>query len=91
MSVKTKNLPLVSIDVSYDGTTVWVNDVHGCIGRFSKKFGLDVHRTVQEQADGAPQCLYCTHEAGNEVDWNIFVDKMLLFHNVVVPPNLISF
>lgn len=51
------------IDVSSEGSTVWINSADGsCIGRFSKRFGLDVHRTLTEQMAGGSQCLHCTHE-----------------------------
>ena len=50
------------VQVSQDGQTVWVHSADGStVGRFSKRFGLDVHRTVTEQLQGASQCLHCTH------------------------------
>ncbi len=47
-------MDLYSIDVSALGDTVWVTGDDGsCVGRFSMRFGIDVHRTVTEQMAGA--------------------------------------
>ncbi|WP_158361681.1 hypothetical protein [Burkholderia pyrrocinia] len=41
---------LYSIDVSAGGDTVWVTGHEGSgVGRFGKRFGIDVHQTVTEQ------------------------------------------
>ena len=61
------------VQVSQDGQTVWVHSMDGStVGRFSRRFGLDVHRTVTEQLQGAPQCLHCTHEVPSHADWVLF-------------------
>lgn len=52
--------PLHEVVVSGDGATVWVNGPDGsCIGRFSKRFGIDVHHTGTRQAEeGRVHLLY---------------------------------
>ncbi|MDN7465751.1 hypothetical protein [Burkholderia gladioli] len=81
-----------SIEVSEVGDTVWVTGHDGsCVGRFSKRFGIDVHRTVAEQIAGAEQCLYCTHEAASESDWREFRAAVLKHHAIDVPFDTIQF
>jgi hypothetical protein len=65
-----------------DGRTIWVNAPTGeCVGRFSK-FGIDAHTTVEEQLNGASQCLHCTHIKPDMNAWNEFVDDMKRFYHV---------
>lgn len=79
------------IDVSADGRTVWVNGADGsCIGRFSKRFGLDVHKTSIEQFSGESQCLHCTHEPAGPSAWSEFRAQILLHYKIHVPANLVS-
>lgn len=71
------------IEVSAEGDRVWVNGHDGsCIGRFSKRFGIDVHRTVAEQIEGADQCLYCTHEPAGIAEWEDFREAMRRHHGI---------
>lgn len=81
-----------SIDVSAAGDTVWVTGHDGsCVGRFSKRFGIDVHRTVTEQLSGADQCLHCTHGAAGEPEWQVFREAVLRHHAIDVPIDTIDF
>lgn len=81
-----------SIDVSSRGDTVWVTAHDGsCVGRFSKRFGIDVHRTVTEQLEGADQCLHCTHEPSGEAEWKAFREAVLQHHGIDVPVDVIDF
>ncbi|WP_124076875.1 hypothetical protein [Burkholderia gladioli] len=81
-----------SIEVSDAGDTVWVTGPDGsCVGRFSKRFGVDVHRTVTEQLAGADQCLHCTHQVADEDDWREFCAAVLMHHAIDVPFNTIQF
>lgn len=83
---------LYSIDVSRAGDTVWVTGHDGsCVGRFSKRFGIDVHRTVTDQMAGADQCLHCTHEAAGESEWHVFREAVLRHHGIDVPVDTIRF
>lgn len=83
---------MYAIDVSSAGDTVWVTASDGsCVGRFSKRFGIDVHRTVTEQLAGAQQCLYCTHERAGEVEWQAFREAMLRHYRIDVPAETITF
>lgn len=80
------------IDVSSNGDTVWVTAYDGsCIGRFSKRFGIDVHRTSSEQLAGAGQCLHCTHQSAGLSDWQVFRGAMLEHHGIEVPFNVVHF
>ncbi|WP_322083280.1 hypothetical protein [Burkholderia sp. BCC1972] len=83
---------LYSIDVSTAGDTVWVTGHDGsCVGRFSKRFGVDVHRTITEQLAGADQCLHCTHEAAGTEEWRALRDAVLMHHGIDVPVDTIRF
>lgn len=79
------------IDVSGDGGTVWINGADGsCIGRFSKRFGLDVHKTASEQAAGGSQCLHCTHEPAGPAGWSDFRLQMKEHYKIDVPADLVQ-
>lgn len=85
-------MTLFDISTSALKDTVWVAGPDGsCLGRFSKKFGLDVHTSAEAQLDGAAQCLYCTHSPAGPEDWKIFRAKMLEHHGIEVPENFIVF
>ena len=80
------------IVLSADGSTVWVHALDGStVGRFSKRFGMDVHTTVTAQLQGAGQCLHCTHAPAGEPEWRQFVDLMREHHGIAVPPSLVEF
>ncbi|MFA8362920.1 hypothetical protein ACEPT7_34200 [Burkholderia ubonensis] len=81
-----------SIDVSSLGDTVWVTAHDGsCVGRFSKRFEIDVHRTVTEQLAGADQCLHCTHEPAGAIEWSVFREAIAKHYRIEVPIDAISF
>lgn len=83
---------LDQVQVSADGSTVWVHALDGStVGRFSKRFGLDVHATVTEQLAGASQCLHCTHTPPSPGDWSLFCSLMLQHHGVKVDQGLMRF
>ena len=71
------------VEIKYDGRTVWANDVAGNLGRFSR-FGIDVHRTLVEQENGAPECIACTHSEPHLPDWRQFQSLMQQHHDVVI-------
>jgi len=80
------------VQVSATGDTVWVHALDGStVGRFSKRFGLDVHTTVTEQLAGAGQCLNCTHEPAGIAEWKIFRELMQKHYQIHVDEHLISF
>jgi hypothetical protein len=91
-STSMQDRPRFEVRVSQDGGTVWVNGADGAsIGRFSKQFGMDVHRTSAEQLEGMGQCLACTHERAGAAEWDAFRSKMLEHHGVALKRNLVSF
>ncbi len=79
------------IVVSGNGDTVWINGDDGlCWARFSKKFGIDVHRSASmQQAD--TECLYCTHGKADVGDWAVFRAEILRHHGVAVDADTLSF
>ncbi len=80
------------VHVSTDGSTVWVHALDGStVGRFSKRFGLDVHTTATQQMAGAAQCLHCTHEPAMHADWLNFCALMSEHHGIAVEADLIHF
>lgn len=87
-----RRTPLHEVVQSPDGATVWVNAADGsCIGRFSRRHGIDVHTTSAEQLEGGRQCLFCTHEPANQAAWESFCDAMLLHHRISVDRGLVTF
>lgn len=79
------------IQVSGDGGTVWVTAADGsCVGRFSKAFGLDVHKSVAEQMAGGSQCLHCTHEPAGPAAWDEFRAQVKAHHQIEVSVDLIN-
>lgn len=82
---------LYAIEVSADGAVLWVAGADGsCLGRFSKAFGIDVHRTAGEQMAGKNQCLFCTHASASEADWEEFRAQMLTHHHIPIPEDAIK-
>ena len=80
------------VQVSADGNTVWVHVMDGStVGRFSRRFGLDVHATVTQQLAGASQCLHCTHSPPSHGDWRLFCSLMLQHHGIAVDEGLMRF
>lgn len=78
------------VQVSADQSTVWVHALDGStVGRFSKRFGLDVHTTATQQMQGAAQCLHCTHVPATAEDWQLFCELMLQHHGIEVDSTLI--
>lgn len=71
---------------------MWVHASDGStVGRFSKKFGMDVHKSISEQQLGASQCLHCTHAAAGPKEWMTFIDLMQKHYGSDVPYSLIHF
>lgn len=80
------------VQVSSDRKTVWVHaDDGSTVGRFSKVFGMDVHTTITEQLNGAGQCLFCTHKAPGQADWDKFCDLMQEHYGVSVERSALTF
>lgn len=46
----------MEVAIVTNGSTVWVNDPYGCLGRFGPR-GIDVHRSVTEQMADKGECL----------------------------------
>lgn len=79
----------VTHQVIGNGFTVWVNSgVDGSsLARFSK-FGIDIHTSAQEQMDGGPQCLLCTHTKPTALEWVMFCQKVEGIYGVIIPDNI---
>lgn len=91
MDAMTDSAPAFGINADPPRGTVWVNGFDGsCIGRFSKRYGIDVHRTASAQLAGEGECLMCTHAPADHASWLTFVDAMQEHHGVTVPPDLLS-
>ena len=80
------------VQVSADGGTVWVHGEDGStVGRFAKRFGMDVHTTVTEQLGGACQCLHCTHAPATVQDWQLFCELMHRHYGIDLDAGLVEF
>lgn len=78
------------VQVSADRSTIWVHAADGStVGRFSMRFGMDVHTTVTEQLQGRSQCLHCTHQPPTHADWLLFCGLMHTHHGIDVPRDLL--
>lgn len=77
---------LGDIEILSDGRTVWVNMAGCSIGRFGP-YGIDVHRTIQAQMEGQPECLACTHGPTTLADWRRFQTSMMDHYGVIIPDN----
>ncbi len=64
----------IGAEITGDGRTVWVNSVvdGGCIGRFNRDGGVDVHVPMTVQVETGHQCLECSRTP----DWEVFVVAM---------------
>jgi hypothetical protein len=63
------------LQIECDGKTLWVNGLHGAIGRFSPR-GVDVHNHENNA------CIGC----GPVPDWEGFVEEMQKHHGIDVSP-----
>lgn len=79
------------VAVSGNGDTLWVNGDDGlCWARFSKRFGIDVHRS-SAMPESARECLYCTHSKAGITDWEIFRAEVFRHHRVVIDADALLF
>lgn len=74
-----------------DSLHVQVAPDGGTVGRFSKRWGLDVHTTATAQLGGASQCLHCTHEPAGRDQWLEFCALMAEHHGIEVDPAELHF
>ncbi len=78
------------IAVSANGDTLWLNGGDGpCWARFSKRWGIDVHRS--EAMGDAAHCLYCTHGRTTEADWVTFCAEVLRHHGIDIAHDALTF
>jgi hypothetical protein len=64
---------------------VWIHASDGStVGRFGK-MGVDLHNTVTEQMQGAPECRLCTHGRPSVKEWDLFREKAAEWWGVSVP------
>jgi hypothetical protein len=82
---------LDQVQIAADRATIWVHALDGStIGRFSLRFGIDIHTTAREQLAGASQCLHCTHQRPTYAQWLRFCQLMQELHGVSVPKYLLT-
>lgn len=65
---------------------VWIHSGQdgSTVGRFGR-MGIDLHNTVTEMLEGAPECRLCTHGKPTRSDWTLFREKALEWWGVCVP------
>lgn len=65
------------VQYSENREKLWVHCSNGeTVGRFDRRFGIDIHTTMEEQIKGADQCLFCTHEPATEEVFDQFCEKV---------------
>ena len=75
------------VEVNEMHDRVWVHASDGStVGRFSI-MGIDLHNSVTDQMNGAPQCRLCTHNRSTKADWLMFIEKSKEFWGVEIPKN----
>jgi hypothetical protein len=80
------------VQISASGDTVWVHGPDGStVGRFSRRFGMDVHTTVKKQMEGASQCLACTHGRAGQEQWERFCVLLEHHYGVLLDRALMRF
>lgn len=80
------------LQLSDTGNTLWVHASDGStVGRFDKRFGIDLHSTVTEQMAGKSQCLFCTHEPAGLAEWEQFRAGMLKHYGFTIPADAMTF
>lgn len=71
--------------VNSTGSRLWLNaDDGSSVARFNTKSGVDVHNTASEQIEGAPECLWCTHEQPDYETWLGFVFAVKTHYGVTL-------
>ena len=97
VSVSLPKTPLVEdvdyeLEVAANGQTLWLNAVDGsCIGRFSKKFGIDVHNSFTAQMAGSGECICCTHAPAGTAEWDQFRAVVLAHYGIEIDARLMQF
>ena len=84
-----------AVQLMWDGRTFWVNAGDGSsVARFGPA-GIDIHRTAQQQAEGAHQCLDCRPATMDDVVakkfgrehrlWSDFERSLREHYGIVIP------
>ncbi|MEK6828997.1 MAG: hypothetical protein AABY15_02640 [Nanoarchaeota archaeon] len=64
------------VQYSENREKLWVHCSTGeTVGRFDRRFGMDIHTTIEQQMKGASQCLLCTHDPADEETFDQFCEK----------------
>lgn len=72
------------IQLSDSRDAVWVHASDGStVGRFGK-MGIDIHSSITEQLNGAPQCDLCTHGRVTAKEWATFRTEASLRWGVTI-------
>lgn len=70
---------------------LWVHCSTGdTVGRFDTRFGMDIHNTLEDQMNGASQCLKCTHSRPERKDFEEFCHKAKALWNVDIDQSQIK-
>ncbi|WP_069945517.1 hypothetical protein [Alteromonas macleodii] len=78
------------VEWSIMNDAVWIHASDGStVGRFGR-MGVDLHNTVTDQMNGAPECRLCTHGKPTTEQWQLFRDKALEWWGVDVPNDAFS-
>jgi hypothetical protein len=70
---------------------LWIHSTKGeTVARFDVRFGMDIHCSLEEQLQGNPQCLHCTHEKPTKQDFYTFCRKVKELFNVKIQKDKIK-
>lgn len=69
---------------------LWVHKNTGeTVARFDWRFGIDIHNSIEAQSNGAPECLYCTHQPASSFDFNVFCETVLKLFGVQIDKSMV--
>lgn len=96
--VKALNMNMTQIDKLYqvqysqDKLRLWIHCSTGeTVARYDVRFGMDIHTTIEEQCNGADQCLMCTHGKSSPEEFEQFCFKVKELWRVEIDKSQIIF
>lgn len=85
-------MPRKKYEILANDKTVWINSMSGeCLARFDKRFGIDIHHSVDNQQKNGLQCLFCVHGKMNEPDWKIFIIEVKKNYGITIDKKILQF
>ena len=79
------------VQIAKNCKAIWVHCSDGStVGRFGT-MGIDIHTSLIEQLNGAPQCRLCIHGESTLKDLRLFIEKAKEYWHVTINETDYSF